>query len=36
VERVAVVVVAGCKALGTAALWVEGCAVYGGGEGEGR
>ena len=35
VERVVVVEVVGCKALGTAALWVEGCAVCGG-EGEGR
>jgi len=33
VERVVVVVVAGYKAFGMAALWVERCAVCGGGEG---
>ena len=36
VEHVVVVVVAECKALGAAALWVKGYAVCGEGEGEGR
>lgn len=35
VERVVVVEIVECKALGTAVLWVERCAVCGG-EGEGR